>query len=106
QTTGVQADDQPNEPAAPIQEGETRVYVYTYVSAYGEEGPPSPASNVITVTPETENVNLTGMAVAPAGPYNIVAKRIYRSVTGTQDTEFFLIGEVNVAMDEFADSRA
>ena len=30
---------------------ETRTYVYTYVSAYGEEGPPSAASALVTLNP-------------------------------------------------------
>lgn len=60
--------------ASPV---ETRVYIYTYVTAWGEEGAPSPPTKV--VVSEDGTVVVSGLAPAPTGNYNIVSKRIYRS---------------------------
>lgn len=84
---------------------ESRTYVYTYVSAYGEEGPPSPASEVIDIDPELA-VTVTGMSAAPSGPYNITHKRIYRSSTVGSQAEFQLVPvtwEVNGALQTGTD---
>jgi len=60
---------------------ETRAYLYTYVSGFGEEGPPSPATVV------TGNVNGTWQIIVPqpaAGDNtnrNIQFIRLYRTVT-------------------------
>lgn len=72
-------------------------YVYTFVTAYGEEGPPSPPSAVVELT-DTEDVDV-GMPSAdhPSGNYNFgtgALKRIYRSNTGSNTTDFQFVGEV------------
>lgn len=81
---------------------ETRVYVYTYVSAYGEEGPPSDASDSIAID-ATKTVNLT-LAGPPTGNYNITLKRIYRSSTVGSRASFQLVAEVAVATTAYADT--
>lgn len=83
---------------------ETRTYVYTYVSAYGEEGPPSPASDVADIDP-TETVTIS-MAAAPSGSYNITLKRIYRSSTVGSQAQFQFVAEIPVATTSYADSVA
>lgn len=83
---------------------DTRAYVYTYVSAYGEEGPPSAASAFATVDPSSA-VGLTGMSVAPAGAYNITLKRIYRSSTTSTGTEFQYVAEIPVATTSYSDTK-
>lgn len=70
--------------------------VYTYVSAYEEEGPPSEAAAVVTLDP-TGNITVSGMSVAPAGSYNVTKKRIYVSSNGTNSTAFQFWKEVPVA---------
>ena len=58
-------------------------YVYTFVSAYGEEGPPSPASTVIT-TDDNMTVALSGLETSTSiTNTNLAKKRIYRSNTGS-----------------------
>lgn len=52
------------------------VVVYTYVSGWGEEGPPSPASNSVDWRPG-QTVAVTLMAGAPVGNYNVTHKRLY-----------------------------
>lgn len=82
---------------------ESRAYVYTYVSAYGEEGPPSPASGVIDVNP-SQPVALSSMSAGPSGAYNITHKKIYRTNTGSSTTEYQYVMTVAVAVTEITDS--
>ena len=74
------------------QEPDSVSYVYTYVSAYGEEGPPSAASTPIDKT-DDETVALT-LAAFPTGSYNLTKMRIYRSNTGSTSTSFQFCGEI------------
>ncbi len=102
------------EPAAPVistytetVEGEipeSRTYVVTYVSAYGEEGPPSAASSVVALNPN-EDVTVT-LPGAPSGNYNITLKRIYRSSAVGSSAEFQYVDEIPVAQTSYVDSIA
>lgn len=85
--------------------GDTRTYVITYVSAYGEEGPPSPASTLATVDAE-QPVFLADMPGAPSGAYNITLKRIYRSSTVGASAQFQYVGEIPVGQTTFTDTIA
>lgn len=85
--------------------GETRTYVITYVSAYGEEGPPSSASALATVDPE-QPVYLSDMPGAPSGSHNITLKRIYRSSTVGSSAQFQYVGEIPVGQTTFTDQVA
>lgn len=87
----------------PATENETRYYVYTYVSGWGEEGPPSAASNAVTCDVDA-TATLSGMSGVPTGAYNIVSKRIYRLATGTDESEFFFVAEIPVANVGYVDS--
>lgn len=80
-------------------------YVYTFVSAIGEEGPPSLASSIVELT-DTETVTLT-MAATPSGNYNFgsgALRRIYRSNTGSTNTQFQFAGEVAISSTTFTDT--
>lgn len=76
-------------------------WVYTYVSGWGEEGPPSTPSVILKRDRDTDGnllpVDITGMSTAPTGAYNIVLKRIYRLNTGETSEEFQLVAEIPVA---------
>ena len=85
--------------------GETRTYVVTYVSAYGEEGPPSPATSLATVDPE-QPVFLTDLPVAPSGSYNVTLKRIYRSSTVGASAQFQYVTELPIGQTTFTDEVA
>ena len=78
------------------QEPDSVSYVYTYVSAYGEEGPPSAASTVIDKT-DDETVALADLLAFPSGAYNLTKKRIYRSNTGSTSTNFQFLTEITSA---------
>jgi hypothetical protein len=83
---------------------EVRVYAYTYVSVFGEEGMPSDASTPTTVY-EGQTVNLAGMSGPPPGPYNMVSKRIYRSAVGASgQAKLQFVAEVPVAQTSFTDN--
>lgn len=84
-------------------------YVYTFVTAFGEEGPPSAPSATVELT-DTESVEVTMPALDhPSGNYNFgsgALKRIYRSNTGSNTTNFQFVGEVAFATTTFNDSTA
>lgn len=82
----------------------TYAYVYTYVSAYGEEGPPSDPSNTITVTPPV-TVTVGSMSTSPGASYNIVSKNIYRVGTGSNASVYQFLATVAVATVSYADSK-
>lgn len=82
---------------------ETRAYLITYVSAYGEEGPPSAASSLVTIKPDTDvTVTMTG---APVGSYNVTTKRIYRSSAVGSSAQWQFVAEVAVAVTEYIDTK-
>lgn len=83
---------------------ESRTYVYTYVSAFGEEGEPSDASAIANVDPNNA-VSLSGMSVAPSGNYNITHKRIYRSSTVGSNAKFQFVAEIPVAQTSYTDAQ-
>ncbi len=89
--------------APPAQIPETRLYVYTYVTEYGEEGPPSPPSELIEVYPGA-SVTLEAMLGNPnSSQYNITSKRIYRSSTGTNLTTLQFVAEIDAAEPAYTD---
>lgn len=67
---------------------ETRFYVCTFVTGFGSEGPPSPVSNEIEWR-SGQAVDLTNLPSFPAGPYNLVWRRIYRINTGASGATVF-----------------
>ena len=88
---------------------ETRAYVYTLVTDLGEEGPPSLASTTLDVTSsETVTVSMPTSAT-PSGNHFFGAaakKRIYRSNTGSQFTDFQFVAEVGLSSITYSDTTA
>lgn len=82
---------------------ETRYYCETYVTAYGEEGPPGLASADVEITAPGSSVTLS-LAAPPSGNYNIIRRRIYRTVTTTSDAEFMEVVELDIAVTEYTDN--
>jgi len=84
---------------------ESRTVVFTFVSAYGEEGPPSPVASVVTLDPTAAAVygNLGG---APSGNYNITTKRIYRSSTVGSAAQFQFVDEIPVGQSSYTDTKS
>lgn len=82
----------------------TRLYVYTWVTAFGEESEPCPASTPTDWQPGN-TVTLSGFAAPPSGR-NITKQRIYRSQTGQLGTYFYLIAERDASDANFSDTVA
>ncbi len=92
--------------AEDFSDDETRFYVMTYVTAYGEEGPPSGPSAAIEVpAPSLQTVTLE-LDVLVTNTYNVTKKRLYRSSTTGNDTEFFFVGEYPLATTQVTDNVA
>ena len=81
---------------------EQRAYVYTNVTAWGEESAPSPAT-IVGVT-STTVARLSGFSAVPTGAYNITKRYIYRSVTSSTGTNYYFVGEISSAATEFDDT--
>lgn len=82
---------------------ETRIYVETFVSGWGEEGAPSGASNEVDVF-LGQSANLVLSAV-PTGAYNLTHRRIYRSVAGSSGTPFLFVDEIALSATTFSDTK-
>lgn len=88
----------------------TRSYVWTYVSAYGEEGPPSPPVTI------TGRIDATWEFVFPTVPSsdtsgrNLSKRRVYRTITSSDGVAtYFLVDEIDdltteIFADEFLDT--
>lgn len=61
----------------------TRVYAYTYVSAYGEEGAPSATTSVSGKVDATWNVALPVAPSTDTTGRNITTRNVYRTVTSS-----------------------
>ena len=91
----------------------TVCYVFTYVTGFGEEGPPSAATDTIDVTDTqtdgstNQTVTLTNLPSAPSPNTNNASghkMRIYRSNTGSNTTAFQFVGESTNFGSNFTDS--
>ncbi len=81
---------------------QSRTYCYTFVTSYGEETAPAPASPVIQWKPG-QTVTLQGFALGSL-QRSVSLQRIYRSQTGASGTYFYLIAERAVSNADFIDT--
>lgn len=81
----------------------TRGYVYTLVNGYGQEGPPSPVSNLMDFY-DGDSVTVSGLDVSAAASYWITAKRIYRINQGTSGAEYQFVAEIAIATASYIDT--
>jgi hypothetical protein len=86
----------------------TRSYVYTFVSAYGEESAPS--EPVLATGDQVGTWTLSNMMNNYPGDLydsrNITTKKIYRTVPGNVSTAFFFVAEIPLAQTEYNDTIA
>ena len=84
-------------------------YIYTFVTAYGEEGPPSAASTVIT-TDDNATITVSNLSTGPVKSNSNLGvgavKRIYRSNTGSNTTAFQFVAEIAMATTTYSDVSA
>lgn len=83
----------------------SRAYVYTYVSAYGEEGPPSDATVVTGFINGTWNLTWTMPLSTDRGiNRNLTTVRVYRTVTSDAGVAtYFLVAEFTMPTAAYAD---
>jgi hypothetical protein len=84
-------------------------YVQTFVSAYGEEGPPSaPFTYSAQKIDATYTITLAAADPADLGTNrNLTKSRIYRTITATNGTTtYFFVAEVAIATASYADNAA
>jgi hypothetical protein len=81
-----------------------RAYAYTYVSGLGEEGAPSPASEVISCR-QADTVTLTFGAAPPNTMYDTAGnpsrRRIYRT---NVDGDFQFLADIDLSATEYVDT--
>ena len=89
----------------PQSERDERFYVYTYVTELGEEGPPSPLSDAVTMG-YGQRATVSSLTVdSTAGEQRrLDTIRIYRTATGSQNAPFLFVAEVDKATSEFVDT--
>jgi len=85
---------------------ESRAYVYTHVSSFGEEGPPSDPSTVVT-----GKIDATWAVTIPAvggdaTDRSLTLTRIYRTITSDQGVAtYFFVAEVAIATLLYNDTK-
>lgn len=82
-----------------------RRYAYCYRSAFGEEGPLSDVSNIVTVDDGVGDVTITNTnTVTPTG-YNITHKVLYRANTGSSSTVWQLVEVIPIDFLSYVDTK-
>ncbi|MDF2861343.1 MAG: hypothetical protein K0S02_1615 [Achromobacter mucicolens] len=85
-------------------ERQSCLLAYTFVSAWGEEGPPNEVSEPFDAA-TGDSLNVINMEGPPAGEYNITLKRLYLSTTDATGTAILRFWrEIPVGMPAFTDA--
>ena len=79
---------------------QSRAYIYTYVSAYGEEGPPTLASDLHDIS-DGDSVTVGLPSTGPSGAYNITSKNLYRLNSGVYE----FVAQIAVATTTYSDTK-
>lgn len=83
---------------------EQRVYAYTYVNIFGEEGPLSPPLELPVNEGHSVAVTVQGLAATDYAPINKI--RLYRSATGSTTTTLLFVEEFENAVSvTYTDSK-
>lgn len=83
---------------------ETRAYVVTWVTIFGEEGPPSLPAIDTGKSDATWNLTLTVPSSADVIAHNISHVRIYRTIATAGSTSYYFVTELVAAATLFADN--
>jgi hypothetical protein len=85
---------------------ESRAYIYTWVTEYGEEGAPSNPSTVSSGFPNaTWTIGVSNPTNSEAAQRKIKFVNIYRTVTAsTGTTTYFFVAQIAVGTTSYADS--
>lgn len=91
-------------PAAVDRLLETRGYVYTHVSDWGEESAPSPVTPLLTID-QNDSVDVTIASPDVVAPYGTITHwRLYRSSTTNVGAEYQFVAETPVATTTYNDT--
>jgi hypothetical protein len=83
---------------------ETRAYVYTWQSSYGEEGPPSPPTVVTGKIDATWAITMSAPTLANTTGRVLTNTNIYRTVTGaTGVATYYFVAQVPIATLSYND---
>jgi hypothetical protein len=80
----------------------TRLYVFTWVTQFGEESEPSIVTDDVNWSPG-QSVTLSGFPGVPAGR-GIISQRIYRAQTGKTGTQMYFIDERPASSSNYTDN--
>lgn len=85
----------------------SRAYAYTWVTAYGEEGPPSPATVATGLATDKWSLTLTPPGIGVTADRNITKVRIYRTVTSSAGiATYFFVTELPIANTSYIDTNS
>lgn len=90
----------------PAGTSETRAYVYTFVSEFGEEGQPSPPAVASGDAGQWDLTNIdTTVPDASSRAFGVGATvKIYRTVTGGTSSNFYYVDEIPFGTSVYADN--
>jgi hypothetical protein len=84
---------------------EYRAYTYTWVSSFGEEGPPAPPGVYIGYSGDLWVIKLTAPTAGDLLDRDLDTVRIYRTITGVEgSTSYFLVAELPIATTSYTDN--
>ena len=90
----------------PAGSDETRAYVYTFQSPFGEEGPPSPPTIATGDAGEWVLTNFdTTIPDAASRPSSGWKLKIYRTVTGATSSNFYFVDEIDLTDTQYDDNE-
>jgi hypothetical protein len=82
-----------------------RAYVCTYVTGFGEEGPPSLPVSLTGKIDDTWTVTLAAPSSLDTTNRNLTHRRIYRTITSSSGVAtYFLVTELPIATTSYADT--
>lgn len=82
---------------------QSRSYIFTYVSAFGEEGPPNTALLSQVVSVFSDQSVIVDFPPNPSGAFNLAFKRLYRT---DSNGVFRFVSTIGLSNDTFTDSVA
>ena len=85
---------------------ETRSYVVTWVTGFGEEGPPSLPVSGFGKNDATWNLTFTPPLPSDVTNYDISKIRIYHTVVSSDSADFFFVAELPAATTTYADNNS
>lgn len=83
---------------------DSRSYVYTWVTAYGEEGPPSPPTTETGTSDGTWEIEVTAPTPEEEAGRNLASVNIYRTITGSDGSvAYYLVTNMPIASIDYTD---